>query len=96
MTVSNLLQISGVVVDLIYSVDAVPLAGEEAVVSGFEIAPGGGFNAMIACKRAGLDVIYGGPVGTGPFADITSAGLKAANIPVLRSQAHQLIRGAVR
>lgn len=93
MTMSNLLQISGVVVDLIYSVDAVPLTGEEAIVSGFEIAPGGGFNAMIACKRAGLDVAYGGPVGTGPFADITIAGLNAAHISILHPPTREIDQG---
>lgn len=93
MTASGLLQISGVVVDLIYSVESVPLAGEEAIVSGFEITTGGGFNAMIACKRAGLDVTYGGPIGTGPFADIAIAGLKTAKIPILCPQKPPIDQG---
>jgi len=83
---AGLLQISGVVVDLVYSVDAVPKAGEEAIVRDFAIKPGGGFNAMIASKRAGMDVYYGGALGTGPFASIVRNALDAEAIPVLRSQ----------
>ena len=51
----RLLQISGVVVDLLYQVEAVPAPGEEAIVTGFSIEPSGGFNAMVAAKRTGMD-----------------------------------------
>ena len=81
----RLLQMSGVIVDLIYEVETVPTAGEEATVTGFSIAPGGAFNAMVAAKRAGMDVTYGGTLGTGPFADITRQGLAEAGIPSLRN-----------
>jgi sugar/nucleoside kinase (ribokinase family) len=77
---------SGIVTDLIYEVDRVPVAGEEAVVSGFEIAPGGGYNALIAAKRAGLSVFYGGSIGSGPFAHIVLDGLHREQIPLLRTQ----------
>ncbi len=92
MTGARLLQMSGVIVDLVYRVDAVPLAGDEAIVSDFTISAGGGFNAMIAAKRAGLDVTYGGLIGTGPFADIALADLRAAEIPVL-SDRHRIDQG---
>lgn len=82
----RLLQISGVVVDLLYSVDAVPAPGEEAIVSDFAISSGGGFNAMVAAKRAGMDVFYGGGLGAGPFAQIVREGLDAQGIPFLRQQ----------
>ena len=81
---SRFLQMSGVVADLLYQVDHVPTAGKEAIVSGFEIAPGGGYNAMIAAKRAGLAVSYGGAIGSGPFAGIVVDGLRSENIPFLR------------
>ncbi|MEM9126459.1 MAG: PfkB family carbohydrate kinase [Pseudomonadota bacterium] len=82
---NRLLQMSGVVADLIYEVEAVPAPAEEAIVTGFTIAPGGGFNAMIAAKRAGMTVFYGGSVGTGPFASIIRQGLAAENIAALRA-----------
>ncbi|MEX0339233.1 MAG: PfkB family carbohydrate kinase [Arenibacterium sp.] len=83
---ARLLQMSGAVVDLLYQVDAVPLAGEEAIVNGFSTAPGGGFNAMVAAKRAGMEVSYGGALGTGPFAQIVRDGLNAEQIPFLLPQ----------
>ena len=86
MMANRLLQLSGVVVDLIYEVAAVPRSGEEALVSGFSILPGGGFNAMVAARRSGMVVSYGGSLGTGPFAEIVMNGLKAEGIPILRSR----------
>lgn len=82
----RLLQMSGVVADLLYEVERVPLAGEEAIVRGFSIKPGGGFNAMVAAKRAGMMVCYGGTIGSGPFAQLVREGLNAEGIPFLRSQ----------
>ena len=84
MMANRLLQMSGIVVDLIYEVAAVPRSGEEAHVTGFSILPGGGFNAMVAARRTGMVVSYGGSLGTGPFADIALNGLKAEGIPILR------------
>lgn len=83
---NRLLQISGVVADLLYQVEAVPAAGEEAIVNGFSITPGGGFNAMVAAKRTGMMVFYGGSIGSGPFAKIVREGLNTEGIPFLRSQ----------
>ncbi len=83
---NRLLQMSGVVADLLYQVEAVPAAGEEAIVNGFSITPGGGFNAMVAAKRAGMMVFYGGSIGSGPFAKIVREGLNTEGIPFLRSQ----------
>ncbi|MFA3916981.1 PfkB family carbohydrate kinase [Ruegeria sp. 2012CJ15-1] len=82
----RLLQMSGVVADLLYEVEHVPSAGEEAMVLGFSIAPGGGFNAMVAAKRAGMMVCYGGSIGSGPFSSIVREGLNAEEIPFLRTQ----------
>lgn len=82
----RLLQMSGIVADLLYEVEHVPAAGEEAIVHGFSIVPGGGFNAMVAASRAGMMVCYGGSVGSGPFANIVLEGLNAERIPFLRTQ----------
>ncbi|WP_299669121.1 PfkB family carbohydrate kinase [uncultured Ruegeria sp.] len=83
---NRLLQMSGVVADLLYQVDAVPASGEEAIVTGFSIKPGGGFNAMVAAKRAGMMVFYGGAIGSGPFAKTVREGLNTEGIPFLRPQ----------
>ncbi|MDA7965083.1 PfkB family carbohydrate kinase [Ruegeria sp.] len=80
----RLLQMSGCVVDLLYEVDQVPSAGEEAIVRGFSIKPGGGFNAMVAASRTGMAVGYGGGIGSGPFAQIVREGLTAEGISCLR------------
>lgn len=90
---ARLLQMSGVVVDLLYNVDSVPLAGEEAIVAGFSIKPGGGYNAMVAARRAGMEVSYGGSLGTGPFAQIVRDGLNAEGIPFLLPQDMQRDQG---
>ncbi len=82
----RLLQMSGVVVDIIYVVDALPLQGEDIYAEQSLIAPGGGFNAMIAARRAGLEVAYGGAHGTGYWSDYVRGELGEAAIPLLQPQ----------
>ncbi|MEM6826121.1 MAG: PfkB family carbohydrate kinase, partial [Pseudomonadota bacterium] len=53
---------------------------------GFDLAPGGGFNAMVAARRAGMIVAYGGSLGTGPFASMVIDGLRDERIALLRSR----------
>lgn len=81
---SALLQMSGPVVDLIYRVRALPASGEEAEVEGFMLSPGGGFNAMVAARVAGMAVRCGGSLGTGPLAQIVRAGLERHGIEMPR------------
>jgi len=82
---TRLVQLSGVCADLVYRVDAVPAPGSDAVVQGAAVmTAGGGFNAMVAARRAGLAVAYAGTLGTGPLADVCAAGLSAQGIDVLR------------
>lgn len=80
----RMVQLSGVIVDITYRVQALPEPGTEAVVTGFALSVGGGFNAMAAARRMGLSVAYAGTLGIGPFSDIVGAALKAEEIPVLR------------
>lgn len=80
----QLIQLSGVIVDLVYRVDAVPAPGTEATVHGFALSAGGGFNAMVAARRAGMAVRYGGTLGTGPLADLVAQALSAEGIGLLR------------
>lgn len=83
---NGLLQLSGVIVDLVYRVEQVPLAGEEAIVSGFHMSAGGGFNAMVAARRSGMQVTYGGCLGSGPLADIVSTQLRREGISTAQSK----------
>jgi sugar/nucleoside kinase (ribokinase family) len=80
----RLIQLSGVIVDMVYWVNTVPLPGQEAEVHSASLTPGGGFNAMIAARRAGMDVGYGGTLGSGPMADFVAQALTREGIEVLR------------
>lgn len=83
MTGARLLQLSGAVIDLTYEVAALPNPGEEAQVLSSSLSAGGGFNAMLAAKRAGMAVAYAGPHGTGPFADLLRQDLAQQRIDLL-------------
>lgn len=81
---ARLLQMTAPVVDLVYNVDAIPRSGQEANVTGFALTPGGGFNAMVAARIAGMEVSLGGTLGQGPFADACAAALTAHGIDIAR------------
>ncbi|MCX7645798.1 MAG: PfkB family carbohydrate kinase [Rhodobacteraceae bacterium] len=84
MSRARLVQLSGVIVDLVFRVEAVPAPGSEAVTHGIAVTAGGGFNAMLAARRFGMEVLYAGSLGTGPFASIAAEALAAAGIRTLR------------
>ena len=90
---ARLLQLHGVIVDLIYRVEAVPQPGCETIVRGFDMSPGGGFNAMIAARRSGLAVGYAGSLGTGPLSEIVHAALAAEGIECLRPRDRERDQG---
>lgn len=81
---ARLIQLSGVIVDLVYRVEQVPAPGTEAIVHGATLAAGGGFNAMVAARRMGMAVDYGGTLGSGPLADLVAAALAAEGIGLIR------------
>ncbi len=83
MNEPRLLQLSGAVIDLIYEVEALPLPGEEAQVLASSLSAGGGYNAMIAARRAGMQVAYAGAHGTGPFAQLLREALAQEAIEIL-------------
>lgn len=94
MTAANrLLQLHGVIVDLIYRVEALPRAGGEAIVHGFDVAAGGGFNAMVSARRSGMEVTYAGAVGNGPFGEIVIAALDAEGIEWVRPRSKDRDQG---
>jgi len=78
----RMLQLSGIVVDLIYTVAELPTAGDDVESESFSCEVGGGFNAVASARRLGADVTYGGTLGIGRFADIAVAALENENVPV--------------
>ncbi|MHA1566697.1 MAG: PfkB family carbohydrate kinase, partial [Alphaproteobacteria bacterium] len=94
MNRKRLLQMSGVVVDLVYRIDSLPRTGEEVVAKGCMITAGGGFNAMIAASRAGMDVAYGGGHGFGLFADLVRGSLQKNGIGLLQDQSSRADQGS--
>jgi sugar/nucleoside kinase (ribokinase family) len=81
---TRLVQMSGVVMDHVYRVAAVPSPGTEAVVHSATLAPGGGFNAMVAARQMDLAVAYAGTLGEGAFADRIALALVGRGIALLR------------
>ncbi len=94
MTGTRLLQLSGAVVDLIYRIDRLPEPGDEVLAKSVETAVGGGFNAMLAARRSGLTVIYGGGLGSGPFSDLLREALWREEIQALREANSELDQGS--
>jgi len=81
---TRLVQLSGVIMDHVYRVQFVPAPGGEAVVHSASLTPGGGFNAMVAARRMGMAVAFGGTLGTGAFADRIAVALAGEGIDILR------------
>lgn len=79
----GMLQLSGIVVDLVLQVEALPVGGREVEAQSVEISAGGGFNAMASARRMGVDVAYGGVLGTGLFADLAADALNREGISPL-------------
>ncbi len=94
MKSGRLLQLSGAVVDLIYRIDQLPEPGDEVLAKSVETAVGGGFNAMLAARRSGLAVVYGGGLGSGPFSDLLREALWREEIEALREANGALDQGS--
>lgn len=78
----GLLQLSGVVVDFVHRLDRLPAAGEEVETRDFCMTAGGGFNAMAAARRMGVDVTYGGVLGNGPLSEVARQCLAIEKIAI--------------
>jgi sugar/nucleoside kinase (ribokinase family) len=79
----RLVSVGNVIVDLVTNVPALPERGADVLATESSIAPGGGFNAMVAAVRQGLPTAYAGGHGTGYFGDLVRATLADAGIEVL-------------
>src|SRR5690242_13900125 len=83
-SVTRLLHLGNVVVDVVLTVPALPEPGGDVLATRSQTAAGGGFNVMAAAARQGLAVGYGGVIGTGPFAALALAACAAEGIEVLQ------------
>lgn len=90
---ARLVQMTAPVLDLVYKVRALPASGQEAVVTGFAMSPGGGFNAMAAARAAGVEVTLAGSLGTGPFASVVAQELARHGIALARAPVSQADQG---
>jgi sugar/nucleoside kinase (ribokinase family) len=89
----GMLQMTGVVVDILQKVERLPLPGEEVAAQAALVGAGGGFNALAAARRAGADAAYGGALGTGPFAEIARQALAAEGAPALQTRVMPMDQG---
>lgn len=80
MTAPRLLHLGNVVVDVIVKVPHLPVSGGDVLASAGLVTPGGGFNVMAAARRHGLETVYGGMLGSGPFANMARRALRKEGI----------------
>lgn len=64
-----------VLVDIVLTVDQLPELGGDTIASSSQITAGGGFNVMVAAQRDGLEVLFAGQYGSGPFGSVVRAAL---------------------
>jgi sugar/nucleoside kinase (ribokinase family) len=78
--VSRLLHTGNAIVDIAFTVDALPEPGGDVLASTSSVAAGGAFNTLVAARRDGLEAVHLGPVGTGPFGDIVRDALEREQV----------------
>lgn len=77
-----LVSVGNVVVDVIVELDALPSLGGDVVAKSGALRTGGTFNVMLAAARQGMNVIYGGVLGSGPLASLARSELDEAGITI--------------
>jgi sugar/nucleoside kinase (ribokinase family) len=70
------------IVDLVMWVPSLPERGGDMLAHAAETTVGGGFNVMVAAARQGLEVVYAGRHGTGPWGDLARAALAGAGMSI--------------
>ena len=66
-----------VVIDLTLRIEAIPEPGGDVFADESSMAVGGGFNVLAAARRMGVETLYAGPLGEGPFAEAARRGSAA-------------------
>jgi sugar/nucleoside kinase (ribokinase family) len=82
-----------VMIDFTLMITALPEPGGDSLSSRRLVSAGGGFNMMSAARRQGLEALYLGQLGAGPFADIARDLLGAEGIEVLVAARDELDLG---
>ena len=79
----RLVHVGSAVVDHVYRIDVLPAPGTEKTASSYAQVAGGGFNMMVAARRTGMMVVFGGQLGSGPNGDFLRAALAGEGIETL-------------
>lgn len=79
----RLVHVGSAVVDHVYRIDVLPAPGTEKTASSYAQVAGGGFNMMVAARRTGMTVVFGGQLGSGPNGDFLRAALAGEGIETL-------------
>jgi sugar/nucleoside kinase (ribokinase family) len=69
-TTSRYFCLDTVMIDIVMELEALPRRGGDALSSQYLVTPGGGFNSMSAVTRHGMNAVYVGRLGCGPFSDL--------------------------
>lgn len=80
----RLVSLGNVIVDVVMRIGALPEPGGDVIASSSLVTAGGGLNTMVAARRDGLDVVFAGQYGTGPFGDVVRRALVDADVQVLQ------------
>ena len=85
----DVLVVSNYFLDLVFTgLPAMPELGQEVFGTGFEMAPGGGFNSAAAMRRLGLRVAWVGDFGNDDFSRLALERARAEDIDVSLSAQH--------
>ncbi|WP_223464742.1 PfkB family carbohydrate kinase [Pseudomonas sp. GL-RE-26] len=79
---ARLLHTGQVMVDLVMSLDQLPVTGGDALANAASFEAGAGFNVMAAARRSGLPVVYLGRHGNGRFGDLARQAMVAEGVEV--------------
>jgi sugar/nucleoside kinase (ribokinase family) len=63
----RLVLVGSAIIDIVMYVDRLPERGGDVIASGSSQQVGGGRNVLVAAARQGMQTLYAGRVGTGPF-----------------------------
>ena len=69
-----------VVIDLTLRIEAIPEPGGDVFADESSMAVGGGFNVLAAARRMGVETLYAGPLGEGPFAQVARRALEEIGV----------------
>lgn len=66
-----------VVIDLTLRIEALPEPGGDVFADEAGMGLGGGYNVLVAARRLGVETLFAGTLGRGPFSQAVDAGLAA-------------------